>query len=241
MEFLSASLLVAELTLLEEFELFCANVTEFCTGRLQPAVVGSSLLPGVQRDNGAGTGRQIKVVLLARECGNGFSSNLLEALLGLRGPPKEESGVSSAESVYGCQVNSMPTPASEVSSREILPPSLPEPRATRRLTGEQASSGLSKKLQRVSHLYLKRGYHSLTMPHPGPYLAQELQYQRGQESGDGSGRPPQVSLRTAPSGGRQTALLRLARAPKELRELASHRIHIEKYTNRGKEEKNVQL
>jgi hypothetical protein len=144
LEFLSASLLVAELTLLEEFELHCTNVTEVCTGRLQPAVVGCSLLPAVQRGNGAGTGRQIKVVLLARECGNGFSSHLLEALLGLRGPPQEESGVSSAESVYGCQVNSMPTPASEVSSREILPPSLPEPRATRRLTGEQASSGLSK-------------------------------------------------------------------------------------------------
>jgi transposase InsO family protein len=45
--------------------------------------------------------RQLKAALRARDCGTAWADHLAWALLGLRAAPKEDSGVSSAEAVFG--------------------------------------------------------------------------------------------------------------------------------------------
>jgi hypothetical protein len=45
--------------------------------------------------------RQLKAALRARNCGTAWAEHLAWALLGLRAAPKEDSGVSAAEAVFG--------------------------------------------------------------------------------------------------------------------------------------------
>ena len=45
--------------------------------------------------------RQLKESLKSRECGQAWLDHLLWTLLGIRAVPKEDSGVSTAEAVFG--------------------------------------------------------------------------------------------------------------------------------------------
>jgi transposase InsO family protein len=67
--------------------------------------------------------RSFKASLRARQCGTAWAEHVPWVLLGLRGAPKEETGVSAAEKVYGMQLvlPSQLKPRAGAS----LPPSMP--------------------------------------------------------------------------------------------------------------------
>ena len=118
--------------------------------------------------------RQLKEALCSRECGPAWVAHLPWVLLGLRAAPKEDSGVSAAELVYGDQlklpgqprVAGQPPPFGGATSPEVLGP-LP----TRQLRASEEVK-IPKELENATHVYVRRGAAAppLTPPYEGPYV-----------------------------------------------------------------------
>lgn len=119
--------------------------------------------------------RQLKDSLRARLAGAAWPDHLPWVLLGLRAAPKEDSGISSAEMVYGAPLtlpgeflDLMEQPTSEVIEKiRAGPTSVP----TRPLPHTDKPSSLLQKLQAATHVYVQRGNAAppLTPLYQGPY------------------------------------------------------------------------
>ena len=118
--------------------------------------------------------RQLKEALQSRECGAAWVAHLPWVLLGLRTAPKEDSGLSSAELVYGEQLRlpsqpCMPGPSPPFSIAS--PPSVLHPLPTR-LQLTTGVEDIPKELAGATHVYVRRGAVSspMTPPYEGPYV-----------------------------------------------------------------------
>jgi hypothetical protein len=119
--------------------------------------------------------RQLKNSLRARLAGPTWPDHLPWVLLGLRTAPKEDSGVSSAELVYGTPLtlpgeflNVAEPPAQEfVDKLRAAPSSIP----TRPLSYSEVTSLPPKALREAGHVYVLRGQYAppLTPLYLGPY------------------------------------------------------------------------
>jgi cleavage and polyadenylation specificity factor subunit 1 len=118
--------------------------------------------------------RQLKDALRSRECGAAWVAHLPWVLLGLRTAPKEDSGLSSAELVYGEQLRLPSQPCMGGPTPPFGGASLPpvfQPLQTRiqRTTVEEA---IPTELTGATHVYVRRGAVSslMTPPYEGPYV-----------------------------------------------------------------------
>ena len=118
--------------------------------------------------------RQLKEALRSRECAATWVAHLPWVLLGLRTAPKEDSGISSAELVYGEQLR-LPSQPSLAGSAPVFggahPPPVPASLPTR-LADQQPDDRVPKELEGATHVYVRRGAASspLTPPYEGPYV-----------------------------------------------------------------------
>jgi hypothetical protein len=120
------------------------------------------------------THRQLKAALRARLAGSRWPEHLPWVLLGLRTAPKEDSGVSAAELVYG---GSLALPAEFLSTAE--PPATDflkklqkvEMPATRPLSYAEAAARPAAALLQASHVYVHHGgtLSPLSPLYMGPY------------------------------------------------------------------------
>jgi hypothetical protein len=102
--------------------------------------------------------RQLKEALRSRECGINWAAHLPWVLMGLRAAPKDDSGISSAELVYG---------------QELRLPGQPTLNETGRVLAQ---------LEGATHVYVLNGAKSspLSPPYSGPYVVRR----RGPKSFD---------------------------------------------------------
>jgi hypothetical protein len=120
--------------------------------------------------------RQLKAALRAREAGSDWPSHLPWVLLGLHAAPKEVSGVSSAEVVFGQQLV-LPgelTPGLEASPldfRNALASSHPPPTSQPRTYAEVTAQPPKSVLQAAEYVYVLRGGVGapLADPYTGPF------------------------------------------------------------------------
>jgi len=105
--------------------------------------------------------------------------------MGLRAAPKEDSGISSAELVYG---EPMPLPgqpvltAAPIQEGEALPPRVPPALPTRLYSGAVSPPAVPQQLEGATHVYVRQGAKSspLSPPYSGPYVV----HRRGPKSFD---------------------------------------------------------
>jgi hypothetical protein len=119
--------------------------------------------------------RQLKDALRARLAGVNWSLHLPWVLLALRAAPKDDSGLSSAQLVFGCQpvLPGQLLVAEEDSAAkfaDLLSSTSPLP--TRKVSYAEAASLPSKALMDATHVYVRRGgtIPPLAQPYVGPYL-----------------------------------------------------------------------
>ena len=116
--------------------------------------------------------RQLKEALRARQCGTAWLEHLPWVLLGLRAAPKETSGVSSAEAVFGTPLvlpsQAQPPPVLTVTEPE---PVLPEAIPARQRSYAEAARARPSLLTKATHVYVKRGPQCGTLEprYSGPY------------------------------------------------------------------------
>ena len=112
--------------------------------------------------------RQLKEALQARECGAGWEEHLPWVLLGLRAAPKEVSGVSSAEAVYGTPV-ALPGQAQTEGGLAVTPP--PPVIPARQLSYAEVTKEGHSILEGVEYVYVRRGPvgGGLQAAYSGPY------------------------------------------------------------------------
>jgi hypothetical protein len=120
--------------------------------------------------------RQLKEALRARQAGADWLQHLPWALLGLRAAPKEISGLSSAEAVYGQQLTVPGTllhvpEESEKSMQSKMASEEPPPTVQPRTWAEVAAKNVQPALQSASLVYVRRGgvAHALAPNYAGPY------------------------------------------------------------------------
>ncbi len=120
--------------------------------------------------------RQIKASLQARGAATDWPAHIPWVLLGLRAAPKEVSGVSSAEAVFGQQLvlpgDLTPGPeASALSFQTELASNGPPPTRQPRTYAEVAAQPPNTGLQAASYVYVRRGGVGppLASPYAGPY------------------------------------------------------------------------
>jgi hypothetical protein len=120
--------------------------------------------------------RQIKDALRARQAGADWPQHLPWVLLGLRAAPKEISGISSAEVVFGQQLilpgevrEVLEAPALEFA--QWLASSQPPPTSQPHTYAEVAASSSSPDLPKAEFVYIKRGgsVPPLSSPYMGPF------------------------------------------------------------------------
>jgi transposase InsO family protein len=120
--------------------------------------------------------RQVKEALRARAAQNDWPAHLPWVLLGLRVAPKEDSGVSSAEMVYGATLNipgqfllDEEVPGDKMAAYMKEFPPLPLP--ARKLTGPATASTVPDHLMTARYVYVRRGGQGtpLAPPYSGPY------------------------------------------------------------------------
>jgi transposase InsO family protein len=122
--------------------------------------------------------RQLKAALRSRNCGADWAEHLPRVLMGIRAAPKDDTGVSSAELVYGCGVvlpGELQVPSPPIVNSALMPPPLPPPHDTRlgrrrrqRRSGERQPPVT---LQQAAYVYVRRGYcgKPLAPVYSGPY------------------------------------------------------------------------
>ena len=118
--------------------------------------------------------RQLKDALRSRECGAAWVAHLPWVLLGLRTAPKEDSGLSSAELVYGTPLELPGQPCIDGPVPQVGGAALPtvfRPLQTR-LQPADTVEQVPKELEGATHVYVRRGAASspLTPPYEGPYV-----------------------------------------------------------------------
>jgi hypothetical protein len=109
--------------------------------------------------------RQLKEALRARNCGADWADHLPWVLLGIRAAPKDDTGVSSAELVYGCGLvlpGELQVPSPPIRAGALATPRPPPPHDTR-LGGKwrQQDTGsvrLPPPLEQAQFVYVRRGY-----------------------------------------------------------------------------------
>ncbi len=77
--------------------------------------------------------RQMKAALRSRNCGANWADHLPWVLMGIRAAPKDDTGVSSAELVYGCALvlpGELQVPSPPIADRELMAPAPPRPHDT---------------------------------------------------------------------------------------------------------------
>ncbi len=119
--------------------------------------------------------RQLKDALRARLTGSAWPQHLPWVLLGVRAAPKEDSGLSSAELVFGAPL-SLPGGLLEAGERppEVFMEQLraaPPPPATRPLTYAQAVASVPQSLRQAKFVYIRKGgtVAPLSPLYAGPY------------------------------------------------------------------------
>jgi hypothetical protein len=130
--------------------------------------------------------RQLKAALRSRDCGANWAEHLPWVLMGNRAAPKDDTGISSAELVYGCSMmlpGELQVPSPPISDGGLAAPSLPPPHDTR-LAWQRRHLGGGKRLpqllQQAEYCYIRRGYcgKPLAPVYSGPYkvLRRSLKY-----------------------------------------------------------------
>ena len=120
--------------------------------------------------------RQLKDALRARLAASDWPQHLPWVLLGLRAAPKGDSGLSSAELVYGAPISlpgemlstPEPPPLNFVQNLRMAAP----PPPTRPLSYAEAAKQLPSSLQEALYVYVRRGAigTAFSAPYQGPYL-----------------------------------------------------------------------
>ena len=120
--------------------------------------------------------RQLKDALRARLAASDWPQHLPWVLLGLRAAPKGDSGLSSAELVYGAPISlpgemlstPEPPPLNFVQNLRMAAP----PPPTRPLSYAEAAKQLPSSLQEALYVYVRRGAigTAFSAPYRGPYL-----------------------------------------------------------------------
>jgi hypothetical protein len=122
--------------------------------------------------------RQVKDALRARAAGVNWLEHLPWVLLGLRAAPKEDSGISSAELVFGAPVT-LPgqfLAAGEPPAQSFLDQLRDLPAlATRARSYAQVAAAPPAALQAATHVYIKRGgaVPPLADQYSGPYIVKK--------------------------------------------------------------------
>jgi hypothetical protein len=109
--------------------------------------------------------RQLKAALRSRDCGADWAEHFPWVLMGIRAGPKDDTGISSAELVYGCSMvlpGELQGPSPPITDGALAAPSLLPLHDTRlaqrrrhlRSGGEQ----LPQSLQQAEYVYVRRGY-----------------------------------------------------------------------------------
>ena len=98
--------------------------------------------------------RRLKEALKARNCGAAWQEHLPWALLGIRTAPKEVSGISSAEAVYGIPL-ALPGQAQGPEGVQVDPP--PAVIAARQLSYADVAKGKPTCVQSAEFVYIRRG------------------------------------------------------------------------------------
>jgi cleavage and polyadenylation specificity factor subunit 1 len=129
--------------------------------------------------------RQLKEALRSRECGINWAAHLPWVLMGLRAAPKDDSGISSVELVYGQELRLLGQPTlstAPVTEGAATPPAV-RPALPTRLTGDLNETGrVPAQLEGATHVYVLNGAKSspLSPPYSGPYVVRR----RGPKSFD---------------------------------------------------------
>jgi hypothetical protein len=126
--------------------------------------------------------RQLKAAFRARDCGPHWLDHLPWILLGLRAAPKEDSGYSSAELVFGSRLTlpgELQQPSPPVQAELLVPPQPPRPHDTR-LAGRLQPApppSVPASLRLASHVYVRKGDNRppLAQLYSGPYAVVERQ------------------------------------------------------------------
>jgi hypothetical protein len=126
--------------------------------------------------------RQLKAALRSRNCGADWAEHLPWVLMGIRAAPKDDTGVSSAELVYGCGTvlpGELQVPLPPIMDAALTTPSPPPPHDTRlgrrrRQRRRQRPSGERQPpdpVQQAAYVYVRRGYcgKPLAPVYSGPY------------------------------------------------------------------------
>jgi hypothetical protein len=130
--------------------------------------------------------RQLKAALSSRDCGANWAEHLPWVLMGIRAAPKDDTGISSAELVYGCSMvlpGELQVPSPPILDGLLAAPSQPPPHVTRLARWWRHHGGgkrLPQSLQQVEYVYIRRGYcgKPLAPVYSGPYkvLRRSLKY-----------------------------------------------------------------
>ncbi len=129
--------------------------------------------------------RQLKEALRSRECGTNWAAHLPWVLMGLRAAPKDNSGISSAELVYGQELRLPRQPTlstAPVAEGAATPPAV-RPALPTHLTGDLNETGrVPAQLEGATHVYVLNGAKSspLSPAYSGPYVVRR----RGPKSFD---------------------------------------------------------
>jgi hypothetical protein len=122
--------------------------------------------------------RQLKAALRSRDCGANWAEHLPWVLMGIRAAPKDDTGISSAELVYGCSMvlpGELQVPSPPITDGALTAPSLPPPHDTQlawqRRHFRSGSKRLPQSLQQAEYVYVRRGYcgKPLAPVYSGPY------------------------------------------------------------------------
>ena len=129
--------------------------------------------------------RQLKEALRARNCGASWAAHLPWVLMGLRAAPKEDSGISSAEMVYGqpMRLPGQPTfSTAPVAEGAATPPAVQPALPTRLSTGVCPPAQVPHQLLGATHVYVRNGTKPspFSPPYSGPYVVRR----RGPKSFD---------------------------------------------------------
>ncbi len=129
--------------------------------------------------------RKLKEALRSRDCGADWMAHLPWVLMGLRAAPKEDSGESSAELVYGQELHLPGQPmlsTAPVAEGAATPPTV-QPALPTRFTGElNQRNKIPDQLAGATNVYVLNGSKPspLSPPYSGPYVVR----QRGPKSFD---------------------------------------------------------
>jgi transposase InsO family protein len=122
--------------------------------------------------------RQLKEALRARNCGADWADHLPRVLLGIRAAPKDDTGMSLAELVYGCGLvlpGELQVPSLPIRDRALAAPR-PSPSHDTRLGSKwrQRDNGVERHpppLEQAKFVYVRQGYcgKPLSPVYSGPY------------------------------------------------------------------------